>query len=130
MGVQLAGAWVLWGRVGALYWRGFCLPGRGAFPAVAGVVPPLALVLLLLVILCWLFSGLAFFFDLYRVPLLLIATAGSFAMYQYSSSDHYYRTVPAAGAPSDASPGRLFEEWNRRHPANRFPVMILVTSSG
>jgi len=130
IGLQHVRALGLLGLVGALYLSGYWLLRPGAFPAVAGVVPPLALVLLLLVILCWLFSGLAFFFDLYRVPLLLIATAGSFAMYQYSSSDHYYRTVPAAGAPSDASPGRLFEEWNRRHPANRFPVMIVVTASG
>jgi hypothetical protein len=56
-------------------------------------VPALTSVLQLLVLLCWGFSGLSFFFDAYRVPLFLVAGVWFALMAQSPSSDHYYRII-------------------------------------
>jgi hypothetical protein len=54
-------------------------------------VPALTSALQLLVLLCWTFAGLSFFFDAYRVPVLLVAGVWFTLMAQSPSSDHYYR---------------------------------------
>ncbi len=53
-------------------------------------VPALASVLQLLVLLCWGLSGLTFFFDAFRVPLLLVLAIAFVITAQSPGSDHYY----------------------------------------
>jgi hypothetical protein len=70
--------------------------GFGKFLRVGdpGLVPTIAAVLLLLMLGCWAISAATFFFDRYRVPVLipvlLLPVATSFAPW----SDHFYRTQP------------------------------------
>src|SRR5207247_358032 len=52
----------------------------------------LAFVLLLILVLCWLASGVAFFVDRYRVPLLLPLLALPILTAWLPWSDHVYRT--------------------------------------
>ena len=54
----------------------------------------LACILLLILMLCWLFGGLAFFFDRYRVPVLAIVVAVLFVIGQLPmpGRDYTYRT--------------------------------------
>ncbi|HVH08485.1 MAG TPA: patatin-like phospholipase family protein [Gemmatimonadales bacterium] len=113
---------------GAVYASGFWLVAPGQ--RLAWVVPSLALVLLLLVLVSLLLSGLAFFFDLYRVPLTLITVGGSFLMYRYANTDHYYRTLALGSAVPAPSAEGVFREWNRRHRTDSFPAMVVVAASG
>src|SRR5205814_2157688 len=54
-------------------------------------VPPLAYVILLLLLLCWGLSGLAFFFDRYRIPVLISLALWLLVTSQFPQSDHYYQ---------------------------------------
>jgi hypothetical protein len=58
------------------------------------IVPTLAYLLLLVLVICWAASGLAFFFDRYRVPVLLPLLAVPFLTAFLPLSDHFYRTRP------------------------------------
>jgi patatin-like phospholipase len=59
----------------------------------ASEVPTLAYVLLLLLILCWILAGLAFFLDRYRIPLALPIAALVIATGTSGGSDHYFKTM-------------------------------------
>ena len=67
-------------------------------------VPALASALMLLVIACWILSGVAFFIDQWRVPLLLIIALAGTLTAQSAGSDHYYTLIPRDGgsAPDPA----------------------------
>lgn len=69
-------------------------------------VPALTSALQLLVLLCWGFSGLSFFFDPFRVPVFLVAGVWFALMAQSPASDHYYRifrqTTPRPDPPTPA----------------------------
>lgn len=67
-------------------------------------VPALTSVLQLLVLLCWGFSGLSFFFDAYRVPVLLVACVWFTLMAQSPASDHYYRIRRKDRRPDPPTP--------------------------
>jgi hypothetical protein len=56
-------------------------------------VPTLCYLLLLAMLLCWALSGLAFFFDRYRIPVLLPLLA-VLLVASAIGSDYYYPTVP------------------------------------
>lgn len=83
----------------------------GALPA----VPTLGCVLLLLLLYCWLFSGLAFLLDRFRIPILLPLALILAVAAQFPQSDHYFHAqenvkstplYPAealAGAPADSA---------------------------
>ena len=55
-------------------------------------VSTLACVLLLILLLCWLAAGVAFFFDRYRVPVLVPLFILPFVTAWLPWSDHFYRT--------------------------------------
>jgi predicted acylesterase/phospholipase RssA len=50
-------------------------------------------VILLLLLTCWLLSGLSFYFDRFRVPMLIPIAAGLFLTSHFGSSDHAFHTV-------------------------------------
>jgi Patatin-like phospholipase len=119
----------------AVYIIGYFVLLPGAWPDVASAVPSLAVVLLFLVVFSGVLGALAFFLDLYRIPLALVVVGGSFILYQVSNTDHYYSVIDtpaAAEAPAQRalSATGVFEAWNRRHPADRFPVMVVVAAGG
>ena len=61
-------------------------------------------VILLLLLACWLLSGLSFYLDRFRVPVLLFLGFVFFVTSHFGASDHAYHTFPrsdaAAGLPS------------------------------
>jgi hypothetical protein len=95
---------------------------RAWVPNLARAVPTLCLVLVLATLICWGLSGLAFFFDRFRVPLLLIVGVYVWAVALWPQSDHFYRAVPQPPyAP--ASPREILE-------ARADAPVILVAASG
>ena len=57
------------------------------------VIPTLAYVMLLAMLLCWGFSGLAFYFDRYRIPVLIPLVALLFITSRLSSADYLYPVI-------------------------------------
>jgi len=77
----------------------------GAYPK----IPTLALVLLLAVLLCWALSGLTFFLDRYRIPLLAPIVIWAAFTSTFPQSDHFYRSVaiPKDQLTVSAAPARF-----------------------
>jgi hypothetical protein len=94
-------------------------------------LPALCYLLLLLIIFIWLLSVLAFFFDAYRVPLLisliLLVCLASWS----KKSDHFYRIWPAQPpaqplAESDTNPGEVLA----RAADDGQPVVLIAAAGG
>lgn len=116
------------------------LPGHGlalamlaAFSVVFGIVgynhcgTAIVYVLLLLTLLCWVFSGLAFFFDRYRVPILLLLLGFFFITAKFPQSDHYF---PFAAPPRDYYGARNGEYVLAERPRAAERPIILVSANG
>jgi len=69
---------------------------RGGWIGYQTQLSTLSCLLLLLLILCWMLGGLAFFFDRYRVPVLAIVVAALFVINQFPlpGREYTYRTWP------------------------------------
>jgi patatin-like phospholipase len=90
-------------------------------------LPALCYLLLLLIIFIWLLSVLAFFFDAYRVPLLisliLLVCLSSWS----KKSDHFYRIWPAQPlAEPDTNPGEVLA----RAADDGQPVVLIAAAGG
>jgi len=85
-------------------------------------VPTLAYVLLWLMMLCWGLTGMAFFLDRYRVPVLVPIFLLFFAMSFSPHSDHFYHVLERAQKES-ISPAQAIRAGGRSH-------VIVVASSG
>ncbi len=74
-------------------------------------LPPLGYLLLLAAIYVWLFAGVAFFFDAYRVPVLLPLIIWVALFAHSPNSDHYYplTTAQKSAEPDHTSPGELLD---------------------
>ncbi len=100
------------------------LNGRG-FNAEYPLIPTLAVLLILGVLVCWTLSGVTFFFDRYRIPVLLpIVIYISFAS-AFPQSDHFYRLLPAKETVR-ASPAELLDG----QLALPQPVLVSITGGG
>jgi hypothetical protein len=90
--------------------------------AILAFVPTLCYLLLLTMFLCWGLSGLAFFFDRYRIPvlipLILVFLAASIV-----GSDYYYPTVPRQ---ADTEIGKIGPRGGDSTP----DTMIVVAANG
>ncbi len=107
------------------------IPGLDALGTLR--VPSLALVMLLTAMLCSALSGIAFFFDRYRVPVLVVA--GIFLLVTSGlslHSDSYYTTFPietknpnttTSGNVADLSPENVIRFGNQ-------PKVIVVAANG
>jgi predicted acylesterase/phospholipase RssA len=62
-------------------------------------VPALVYLLLFFIVACWVLSGLTFFFDRYRFPLLAVVAALAMITAQAPKSDHFFRVDPARPLP-------------------------------
>jgi hypothetical protein len=78
-------------------------------------VPTLCLTLTLLLVLCWAFASATFFFDRFRIPLLLVVAVYMTAVGLSARSDSFYHTTPR----SDPS-------WNEVN----YPLAQLLRSRG
>jgi hypothetical protein len=92
-------------------------------PNLARAVPTLCLVLVLAMLLCWGLTGLTFYFDRFRVPLLLIIGAYIAVVSLWPQSDHFYRTLPH----SPYTPPSPREILDARADA---PVILVAASGG
>lgn len=95
-------------------------------------VPAICYVLLLLILLNWILSALAFFLDRYRVPLLFLAVLFILAGGLTPQSDHYY-SVRSQAPPGAASPASILTAGarlgsNAEHPRGR--VVLVATAGG
>jgi hypothetical protein len=114
-------AWVAWTESFALYAIiGFSKYLRLGYPT---YVSTLACVLLLILMLCWMAAGVAFFVDRYRVPVLGPLLLLPFVTSACPSADHFYRTFsdahgysPPPAAVMNLSPER--------------PVIVVATTGG
>ncbi len=88
-------------------------------------VPTLAYVLLVLVMICWGLSGLSFFFDRYRIPVMLLFAVWILitSLIPFGSSDHFYQVrTPPQGVIS-LTPAEVVS--NRKSPA-----IVVVAANG
>jgi hypothetical protein len=65
-------------------------------------VPALCSALMVAMLLCWSLSAVAFFFDAWRIPILLIAGLAGLLTAQSSKSDHLYRLLKRNNRPASA----------------------------
>jgi hypothetical protein len=65
-------------------------------------VPALCSALMIAMLLCWSLSAVAFFFDAWRIPILLIAGLAGLLTAQSSKSDHLYRLLKRSHSPDSA----------------------------
>ena len=110
----------------------FYVAGRWLFrPGGRLQAPALFLLLLLLTQVCLFVAGAAFFFDLYRVPVLFLAVSGSLASYYLWKVDHLFKLVPLrnkdsihSGTLTDALRARL----GRQGEGDK--TLVVVTTAG
>jgi hypothetical protein len=111
--------------IGILIWLGIGLAKQytvGA-PEVWWFPPALAYVVLAMLVFMWVLSGLAFFLDRYRVPLLLAVILYTGLVGKAKVSDHFYRTAPHTGAPVVyAPPSEIL--------ASRTGVPVVIATAG
>jgi len=107
---------------------GVIVQGRGEVFDVP--VPTLVYVILLIVIACWGMASAAFFFDRYRLPVLLpLAVLVAFTGFgQPWISDHYFQLRPAESAPP--APGEVLQARPAGAPASRSAVVIAANGGG
>lgn len=104
-------------------------------PGVGMWVPALAYVLVLLMLLGWGVSGVAFFLDRYRVPTLLPLILLSALFYWFSKSDHYYQLLDGkpltpGGNTAQGEAVDVVQAGLRRHRSRDRPVLVVVAASG
>lgn len=89
-------------------------------------LPTLGSVLVLLGMLCWLFSALAFLLDRYRIPVLIPLAGILILTAQFPESDHYFEVRPLASAAQFTPVDAL------RPPAGVDPdsAIVIATSGG
>jgi hypothetical protein len=85
-------------------------------------------ILLLLTWLCWLFSGLAFFFDKYRIPILAMLVIFFAAAALSRRSDHYFQ-LSAVPAGSDSAVTSEYVLAERPHATER-PIIVVAANGG
>jgi hypothetical protein len=86
-------------------------------------VPALASALMILMMLGWMLSGIAFFFDAWRVPVLLILAAVALLTAQSTQSDHFYCLRPRADKTPAPGPGATIV-------ASKAERVIVVAANG
>lgn len=95
-------------------------------------VPAICYVLLLLILLNWILSALAFFLDRYKVSLLFLGLLFTLASGLTPQSDHYY-SVRSEAPPGAASPASILTAAPRLGPDAEHPrgrVVLVATAGG
>jgi hypothetical protein len=95
-----------------------------SFPSEYPLIPTLAMLLILGNLLCWTFSGISFFLDHYRIPLILPIVVYSWFASSFPQSDHFYRIYPAEPAVSVPAADLLDGD------STRPPVLLVAITGG
>ncbi|MFN7948982.1 MAG: patatin-like phospholipase family protein [Blastocatellia bacterium] len=98
-------------------------------------IPSLAFVILLLTLLNWGFSGITFFLDRYRIPVLLTVGAWLLLTAQFRGSDYYYPLLPVQGAAQARAPLKPMAETPRvcevlKPAAGRRKAIVVAAAGG
>jgi hypothetical protein len=113
-------AWVAFCQTVTLY----LLIGAGKYVAIGrDAISTLACVLLLILMLCWILAGTAFFVDRYRLPVLVAVCAVPFVTAWLPWSDHFYRTVPRYDTVSPM-PSQVL------NLGSEAPILVAATGGG
>jgi len=88
------------------------------------LIPTLAMLLILGNLLCWTFSGVSFFLDHYRIPLVLPIAVYSWFASSFPQSDHFYRIYHSKPAESVPAADLLNGD------AQRAPVILVSITGG
>ena len=129
--------------------RPFLLPGHGLASLMAGfyfflylvfavggwatleriitfpvVMPTLSSVVMLLILLCWILSGLAFMLDRFRIPLLVMLSGLWIFAAQYPESDHYYSVFKESPAAEPLSPALVLRA------ETKTPIIVATAGGG
>ena len=91
------------------------------------LLPPICYVLLLVTVLIWLVSGLTFFFDAYRVPVLVPLVLFLWLCSLDPRSDHYFRIKSPLGTEiPGTSPGEVLA----RAQEDENPIVLIASAGG
>jgi patatin-like phospholipase len=94
-------------------------------PYLGGRAPTLSLVLMLLTLICWGLSGIAFFLDRYRIPLLLPLALLTLSGGLFKQSDYYYQGLPL---PAQAANALSAADVLAAH--SNTPIVLVATTGG
>lgn len=90
-----------------------------------------AYIAILLGLMLWIVAGLSFFFDRYRVPVVLAILAGVSLLGKFVDADHYYPTPTIAGTPAPGlTPKELLANWGERHRNDHSPLVVVTAAGG
>jgi hypothetical protein len=114
----------------SIYAIGYRMFEPGSGPIAQGM-PALVYLLWIATMLCLVLSGMTFFLDLFRIPLLVGLAAMSFGLSRMFRVEHHYPTQPRV--PFGELPYRAEDharQWTRLHPAHAQTSMVVVAVSG
>jgi len=96
------------------------------------LVPTLSLVVVMLTLVCWGLSGIAFFLDRYRVPLLLPLAVIVFWGGQFPQSDYFYQGLPRSAQVSAVTPLTAADiiSAHEQGPDAGTPIVLVATTGG
>ncbi|MGI9071240.1 MAG: patatin-like phospholipase family protein [Bryobacteraceae bacterium] len=118
---QFTVALVVYGLFFLLKYRVTNARAFGRFP----VLPTLAMVLVLATLVCWFLSGISFFLDRYRVPILIPLVLYAIVTSGFPQSDHFYRAIPVS-APTTKLPASKLLAWGQDKP----PIVLVASTGG
>jgi hypothetical protein len=94
------------------------------------LVPTLSLVLIVLTLGCWGFSGIAFFLDRYRVPLLLPLAVFVFSGSFFPQSDYFYQGLPRSLKTAGILTAADIIAAHEKGPDANTPIVLVATTGG
>lgn len=68
-------------------------------------IPTLTYIFLLLILLCWALSGIAFFLDGHRIPIIVLLASWAIILSFFNTDDHFYHVIPKRVPSQRAAPG-------------------------
>jgi hypothetical protein len=99
--------------------------------------PPLGYVLNLLMLTAWGLPAASFFFDRWRIPVLISTLALCVLFYSLAHTDHFFTTAPATqhtastfSSPSSLTPEEAINAWIATRPANNDRLTVVTASGG
>ena len=107
-----------------LYFLLFWAKRTSTSKAVPPTIPTLSLVLVLVTLLCLFLSALTFFFDRFRVPLLLVIATFAFVVSGFPQGDYFYNAMKKTSDIQPVSPADLVAQHAGR------PIIVVATSGG
>jgi hypothetical protein len=94
------------------------------------LVPTLSLVLVILTLGCWGLSGIAFFLDRYRVPLLVPLAVFTFSGGLFQQSDYFYQGLPRSPKATSVLTAADIIEAHEKGPDANTPIVLVATTGG